>query len=148
MKKLLLILSTLLLAGASNANAAVFQLNAVDSNVCDAAANEVNLLNGPDHPFIQIYAYCEAGRFVGTNDGLIYNYQMHTTVSLPYNFPVGQAVTLNLIDTNQCDWASHEIILLNTPQVGITTQCVPGIFHPTNGGTYNFQLVTTLMLNY
>lgn len=150
MKKTFLVLATMMIAGATNAHAYVnaFPLHNIDINNCGEAEKIVNLLNVHVNPFIRISAYCQPGTFIGQESGQVYNYQLRTVAYIPSELQVGQAVALNRIDTNNCANASRQINFLNTQQVGIYTQCVPGVFTGANGEVYNSQLITTLVLNY
>jgi predicted aconitase len=146
MKKVLLVLASVLTLAASVAQADSIQLNMIDTNFCERARNEVSVLSSAQVPVI---ATCSPYGYYRSDDGRVFNYRVYTTVEVPGPVYQGQSIQLNFIDTNDCYRAQREIMLLNSAQVQVSAVCSDYVFQgyrSDNGRLYNYRLYTTITL--
>ena len=143
MKKIGLVLGSVLFLNISAAQANEIQLARIDTNDCTAEQNEIQLLNGPN---ASIYTYCESGTFYGKN-GRVYPFRLSTTVGVPYVVAPGMSIQLASIDTHNCSLDQSEVNLLNSAKVKVTTSCETGSFVGQNGQVYAERLNTYITIN-
>jgi hypothetical protein len=146
MKKIGLLLGAFLAFGVSAAKADLVALNFIDTNDCERARNEVALLNSTD---IRVEPVCSTPGAYASNNGRAYTYRLYTLVTVPNPVAPGSVLKLNDIDTNDCQWAQHEISLLNSRQYRVNAVCSgPGQYPSNNGRVYRYRLYTTVIVNY
>jgi hypothetical protein len=148
MKTLMTLLAVCTLTAAYSARADI-RLSDIDTNQanCAYARQEVSFI-AADNGALDIRFVCVDGPVYDPR-GVEYQYQLQ--VSIPDNTPVGQAITLGVINTNDvdCQKAQNELNLLNSRRVTLQFQCLNGPIQDEHSGQwYNYQLQTWLTLNY
>lgn len=143
MKKMGLVLGLVLAATAMNANTAKADsivLGNIDTNNCSRAESEVRLLNSRA---TQVNTYCQVGAFEGKN-GAVYRYRLRSAVDVARDVRVGDRIQFGNIDTDNCQAARSEILLLKSPAIAVNAVCEAGTFRGKNGRFYSYRLHTTI----
>ena len=117
-------------------------LNDIDTNYCEAAKNEVMLLNSPSTLVSSVCSPYSKGGYKSV-EGDFYDYRLFTTVTVVGTVEKDAKIRLNDIDTNNCVRAKKEIDLLSKPPYKVNTLCseyLKGGYKADNGKFYDYRL--------
>jgi hypothetical protein len=146
--KFLSLLLPVILSAASAQAASTFKLDDIYTNNCEAAQTKVNLLNSS---YAAVTTVCEPyaqGGYTAQN-GKTYDYELHTTVTLNFDLPVGSSLSLADINTNNCVALKKEIAILGTSAVQVIPTCSVYMaqgYKSEAGKLYDYRLYTTVQL--